>query len=97
MGNSYKPPSWKEIPLGVIIDKPGSSKEYKTGDWRSQRPVRNQEKCARCGLCWISCPDAAIDILPDGKHETNYDYCKGCFICVNVCPTKCISIEAEVT
>jgi Pyruvate/2-oxoacid:ferredoxin oxidoreductase delta subunit len=29
------------------------------------------------------------------KPETNYDYCKGCGLCAEECPVKCIKMEIE--
>lgn len=51
---------WKDIPIGGIIEDAGNAKEYKTGDWRSQRPVHIPEKCTNCMICWINCPDSCI-------------------------------------
>jgi len=31
----------------------------------------------------------------DRKYEINYDYCKGCGICANECPTKAIEMVPE--
>jgi 2-oxoacid:acceptor oxidoreductase delta subunit (pyruvate/2-ketoisovalerate family) len=65
-----------------------------TGEWRSQRPVLDQEKCNRCGLCWMYCPDNAI--LPEGDlFQISYMYCKGCGICAQECPKGAILIVKE--
>ena len=44
-----KKKGWKEIPIGGLIDKAGSATEYKTGDWRTFKPVVNKEKCIKQG------------------------------------------------
>lgn len=31
----------------------------------------------------------------DVKYEIDYDYCKGCGICANECPTKAIEMVPE--
>ncbi|MCD6470275.1 4Fe-4S binding protein [Candidatus Bathyarchaeota archaeon] len=85
---------WKSIPIGGCILEPGSAMKYKTGDWRAFRPVIDKERCINCLLCWIYCPDAAIIRLENGV-EINYDYCKGCGICANECPVKCIKMVEE--
>jgi len=50
--------------------------------------------CRACGICWIFCPDASID-LSDGKPEFDYDYCKGCGICSTECPCGVIMMQRE--
>jgi pyruvate ferredoxin oxidoreductase delta subunit len=90
-----KKKGWKEIPKAGLILEPGNSMKYKTGAWRSQRPVRDKEKCINCLLCWIYCPDTAIKV-EDGKiKEIDYDYCKGCGICAHECPVNCIEMKPE--
>jgi 2-oxoacid:acceptor oxidoreductase delta subunit (pyruvate/2-ketoisovalerate family) len=65
-----------------------------TGEWRSQRPVLDPEKCNGCGLCWMYCPDNAV--VADGdSFQISYTYCKGCGICAKECPKGAISIEKE--
>ncbi|MEW6555943.1 MAG: 4Fe-4S dicluster-binding protein [Elusimicrobiota bacterium] len=87
---------WKELPEGDILEA-GTAKNFKTGDWRSSRPVYNPEKCIQCFICWINCPDSSI-IVKDGKVVgIDYEHCKGCGICAKECPPKAsaITMEAE--
>jgi 2-oxoacid:acceptor oxidoreductase delta subunit (pyruvate/2-ketoisovalerate family) len=58
-----------ELPEGGTITEPGSSRNYRTGDWRSKRPVFIPEKCINCLTCWMYCPDSAV-IVKDGKVNT---------------------------
>ena len=84
-----------KLSAGAVIEKPGSSSEYKTGSWRVFRPVIDQKKCIKCSTCWRVCPDAAIYVDSKETYHVNYDYCKGCLICVKECPVKAISKELE--
>lgn len=77
----------------VVIDKPGSTRAFKTGDWRTFRPVVS-EKCVKCGLCVTYCPDGIVR-LGQKAAEIDYDYCKGCGICAEVCKVKAITMEQE--
>jgi len=86
---------WKEIPEGGLILEPGNSIGYKTGSWRSQKPIRNEEKCSHCLICWAYCPDSAIIVENKKIKEIDYNYCKGCGICANECPKKAINMEEE--
>lgn len=74
----------------------GSTLVNKTGSWRSFRPVYIYEKCTKCGLCEIVCPDMSVH--PGGKDGFfvyDYDYCKGCGICANECPADAIEMVLE--
>jgi len=54
--------------------------------------------CFGCDNCYGVCPDNAV-IKIDGAHgyAIDYDYCKGCGICVAECPCGAIEMEPEVT
>jgi pyruvate ferredoxin oxidoreductase delta subunit len=79
---------YKDISIGGIITEAGNSAKYKTGDWRSFKPIWNEEGCVHCLMCWVFCPDNAIK-TEDGKMVgINYDHCKGCGICARECPRK---------
>jgi NADPH-dependent glutamate synthase beta subunit-like oxidoreductase len=52
--------------------------------------------CFECDNCYGHCPDNAIKKLGTGKgFEFNYDYCKGCALCVTECPCGAIDMVAE--
>ncbi len=87
--------SWKELNVGCVIDEAGNAATYRTGDWRSQRPVYNKDRCIRCGTCYVFCPDMAIKIIQDGYIEHDLYYCKGCGICAQECPTGAIAMKDE--
>ena len=65
----------------------------KNDDWRFERPAWDTQKCVRCGVCYLSCPDGAIFQNKDGYYEADLQYCKGCGLCVQQCVTGCISLE----
>jgi pyruvate ferredoxin oxidoreductase alpha subunit len=84
---------WRDIPRGGFIVTPGNAAEYKTGDWRTSRPVWHPERCVHCLVCWVFCPDASI-IVSEGKVTgIDYAHCKGCGICAAECPGKAGAIE----
>jgi pyruvate ferredoxin oxidoreductase gamma subunit len=73
-----------------------NSPERKTGTWRQVRPVLHQERCTRCWICFVRCPEAAISLDAQDYPVVNYDECKGCLLCVHECPTHAFSAEKEV-
>ncbi|MCP4120288.1 MAG: pyruvate ferredoxin oxidoreductase [Bacteroidetes bacterium] len=72
----------------------------KTGSWRVERPVFDYSKCtpskrekASCFLCWLYCPDAVI--TKEIQPKVDLEYCKGCGICAEECPTGAISMVED--
>ncbi|HJV61946.1 MAG TPA: 4Fe-4S binding protein, partial [Albitalea sp.] len=52
--------------------------------------------CFECDNCYGVCPDNAVVKLGPGKgFEFNYDYCKGCGVCVSECPCGAIEMVPE--
>jgi len=57
-------------------------------DWRISKPVFNKDFCIDCQFCWIYCPDVSIVARDKKMIGVDMDHCKGCGICVEVCPTN---------
>jgi NADPH-dependent glutamate synthase beta subunit-like oxidoreductase/Pyruvate/2-oxoacid:ferredoxin oxidoreductase delta subunit len=64
--------------------------------------IREAERCMNCGLCnrcdncYFFCPDLAVIREADAAgRRINYDYCKGCGLCVVECPRNAMSLEEE--
>jgi 2-oxoacid:acceptor oxidoreductase delta subunit (pyruvate/2-ketoisovalerate family) len=52
--------------------------------------------CFECDNCYGLCPDNAVIKLGAGlRYEIDYDYCKGCGICVQECPCGAIEMQPE--
>jgi 2-oxoacid:acceptor oxidoreductase delta subunit (pyruvate/2-ketoisovalerate family) len=68
----------------------GATIPTKMGNWSVFKPVING-KCTFCLLCWLSCPEAAINEV-NRKVTFNNEECKGCGICAYECPTKAIKM-----
>ena len=91
--NINKDSAWQDMTIGGTICDSANSLEYKTGDWRTRKPVFIHEKCKQCGLCFPVCPDDAIPVGKDLKRtDFNYDYCKGCGVCSKACPFGAIEM-----
>jgi pyruvate ferredoxin oxidoreductase delta subunit len=82
------------IPIGGVCE-PGTTLVNKTGGWRTYKPVYDYDKCIKCKLCELLCPDMAVLPREDGYFQFDYNYCKGCGICANECPKSAISMVLE--
>jgi NADPH-dependent glutamate synthase beta subunit-like oxidoreductase len=68
----------------------------------AQLAMKEAERCFNCGLCnqcdncYIYCPDTSVILEGDhqGRH-IDYDYCKGCGLCVVECPRNAMSLGEE--
>ena len=87
--------SWKDVEIGCIVSQPGNAADYKTGDWRAERPAYNFDRCIKCGICYIYCPEGCIIENSEGYFEADLYYCKGCGICATECWTQAISMVQE--
>jgi len=95
MKNKKWPEDWQDVTIGCIVSDPGSARQYHTGGWRAQRPICDNEKCIKCGVCYIFCPEGCIIEKKDGFFEADLDYCKGCGICAHECWPFAIKMVEE--
>jgi NADPH-dependent glutamate synthase beta subunit-like oxidoreductase len=52
--------------------------------------------CFSCDNCYALCPDdAVIKLGPPGEYVIDLDYCKGCGLCVEECPSGAIVMVPE--
>ena len=76
--------------------QPGRNPTFKKFLTRTMRPVVDFEKCIKCELCWIACPDSCFDVTPDKLYDANMSACCGCGVCEAICPVeKCITMVNE--
>jgi pyruvate ferredoxin oxidoreductase delta subunit len=87
--------TWRDLEIGSIVTEAGNASQYQTGDWRSERPIFDNDKCIKCGLCYIFCPEGCIGQNAEGYFEADLFYCKGCGICARECWPKAITMVPE--
>jgi Pyruvate/2-oxoacid:ferredoxin oxidoreductase delta subunit len=55
--------------------------------------------CLACDNCYGVCPDNAVRKLDRGgayAYEIDYDFCKGCGLCVQECPCGALEMRPEL-
>ncbi|MCX8043417.1 MAG: 4Fe-4S binding protein [Desulfobacterota bacterium] len=87
--------TYRDLTIGNIVTEPGSAAAYRTGDWRSQRPVWDKNVCVKCGRCASVCPEPCIVHDAEGYYEADLYWCKGCGLCAYECPKKAITMVEE--
>ncbi len=89
------PEKWHEVNPGCMVFAAGNAANYKTGSWKSMRPILDKQKCIKCGICYIFCPEGCIQEDAEGYFIANLDYCKGCGICPHECWPGAIVMREE--
>ena len=80
-----------DIATTLQEDRPYSANNSFTAsvaDWRINKPIFNKDYCIDCQFCWVYCPDISIISRDKKMVGIDFDHCKGCGICVEVCPTN---------
>jgi len=86
---------WQELPAGGTIPA-AAAPRVRTGSWRTGlKPQVELSSCVNCLLCWLYCPDAAIRVEGETFLGFDYDVCKGCEICAEICPAGAIEMVPE--
>ena len=92
-------------PMGGVITNPGNTILKNNHASRvGYFPLWHEDKCIHCGDCDITCPDYCM-VFEMGKDEkgretafmlgVDYQYCKGCLRCVEICPVEALTAEEE--
>ncbi|SFZ99082.1 Pyruvate:ferredoxin oxidoreductase, delta subunit [hydrothermal vent metagenome] len=79
-----------------IVNKKAEERAYSlfnsytatVASWRVKKPVFNMDVCIDCQNCWVWCPDSSIISRDKQMLGIDYDHCKGCEVCSQVCPTN---------
>jgi len=79
------------------IVSPGNSNIRRIGDWSIYKPVIDFDKCTKCMICFVYCPDSAITIDKKGYPVVDLNACKGCDICCTECPPRAITLLRRAT
>jgi len=100
--SAYRRPDWVVLPLDPAriaapdIRAEANSEISRTGAWRTLRPVIDYALCRRCAwVCSTLCPDSAIRVAADHTPHIDYEHCKGCMVCMTVCPPHAIGAMPE--
>jgi pyruvate ferredoxin oxidoreductase delta subunit/pyruvate ferredoxin oxidoreductase gamma subunit len=93
-------PTLREVKPFTLADYPeGTAYEAgflvtKNSGWRSQKPIISERLCTGCLQCYLHCPDGVI-FQKEKVVDIDYDFCKGCGICIKICQFSAIEMGEE--
>ena len=87
---------YTDLTEGLQLYAGGTSRLFKTGEWRTNTPVLDPDKCRQCLLCAPVCPDSSIPVKNGKRLDFDYDHCKGCGICAKTCPFGAITMKEGI-
>ncbi|MDO4289846.1 MAG: 2-oxoacid:acceptor oxidoreductase family protein [Eggerthellaceae bacterium] len=92
-----EPPSLDPADYARTTCYPAGHLVAKNAGWRNERPVVSAAACTGCLQCYLYCPDGAVFKTSDDATavEIDYDFCKGCGICVKACKFNAIGMIPE--
>lgn len=91
---------WRNAPQGGVILNGGNTIFKDNSASRTGlAPLFDPELCIHCGNCDMVCPDYCFSwTLSQGSARLvglDFQYCKGCLKCVEVCPSQALVTEVE--
>jgi len=78
-----------------LLSAQGTLEQFAAGDGAKSYPEWDKDRCIKCGICYVYCPDGAISREEDGYFDVNKDRCRGCGICHRECWFGVISMVEE--
>lgn len=94
---------YENAPFGGVILNPGNSmlKDHEASR-KGFAPKFDPEICCHCGYCDLVCPDYCFvwkknPLIKQGAEllGIDYQYCKGCQKCIQVCPVDALKLSPE--
>lgn len=94
---------WGNAPIGGVITNPGNSiLKNHSASRKGVAPRFTKDICFNCGYCDMVCPDFCFVWKKDPNGQKppelqgiDYQYCKGCQKCINVCPVQALTLVSE--
>lgn len=85
---------FKKSSGGITTVPPFLTRSF--GKYFTIYPRINQNKCTRCGACYLNCSPQAVEKLEDGKFRINEKKCILCYCCRELCPNDAVDIKKSL-
>jgi len=93
-----------EAPMAPPAERRRGQQIEVTLAYSREQAVAESDRCMSCGVCngcdncYIVCPDVSVmrDARTNGHYSIRTNYCKGCLVCVQECPTGCLEKVPEL-
>ena len=82
----------------------GARRTRSSRRYSEEQAVEEANRCFSCGTCnacdncYLVCPEPCIvrSVRSNGLYKILVDYCKGCRVCIEECPTGCLEGVPEL-
>ncbi len=98
-------PKWQRVKQDMLLP----SHRRHTQDeviqaFSKEQAIEEANRCFSCGTCnacdncYLVCPEPCIvrSVRSNGLYKILTDYCKGCRVCIEECPTGCLESVPEM-
>ena len=84
---------YQDITPGNAVYGGGGAATFNTGEWRTETPVVDWDKCVQCLMCAPMCPDSSIPVVDGKRQEFDLNHCQGCGVCVGACSFGALTMK----
>jgi Pyruvate/2-oxoacid:ferredoxin oxidoreductase delta subunit len=101
INSDYLSQSPRIVPMPVPWNSKNPDFSVREETYPAREGMNEASRCIHCGMCddcdncRLFCPDLCIEW--DGRRQIQFDYCKGCGICVTECPRGVITFGETVS
>jgi NADPH-dependent glutamate synthase beta subunit-like oxidoreductase len=98
-------PKWQRVKQDMLLPSHRrNTQDEVIQSFSKEEAIEEANRCFSCGTCnacdncYLVCPEPCIvrSVRSNGLYKILTDYCKGCRVCIEECPTGCLESVPEM-
>jgi Pyruvate/2-oxoacid:ferredoxin oxidoreductase delta subunit len=98
-------PKWSRVKQEMLLPSHRrTTQDEVIQAFSKEQAIEEANRCFSCGTCnacdncYLVCPEPCIvrSVRSNGLYQILTDYCKGCRVCIEECPTGCLESVPEM-